>query len=195
MSPARSRGPPEPPAPFQVTRELAVGSYPVLRVFPGFTEVPPFAKYPYPPERTRSTAKRTTIQIVDDQTWMYVAPHEVPPWAKTYGWTPYSTTSDCIVVGKKHLGESQAVILYLDVLHEFFHLLQRATGRELWDISKGYVDSPTELEAYRFSVDEARRLGVTDSFLRRYLRVEWVNAKDHRRLLSNLGVPPPPRRG
>jgi hypothetical protein len=132
--------------------------------------------------------KRTTIQIVDEDAWMYVAPHEAPPWAEKYGWSPFSTPANCIVVGLKHLSKSPSIILYLDILHEFFHILQRDAGRELWDISKGYVDSPTEIEAYLFSIAEARRLGLSDSFLRSYLKVEWVSGKEHLRLLKNLGV-------
>jgi hypothetical protein len=135
-------------------------------------------------------AARTTIQLLPDRTWMYVAPHEIPPWATQYGWKPFASPRDCIVVGRRHLARSRATVLYLDVLHEFFHLLQRAAGRELWDISHGYVDSPTEVEAYRFSVEEARRLGLTDTLLRKYLKVEWVSPKEHRRLLKNVGVSP-----
>jgi hypothetical protein len=187
----RRRGWPEPPSPLQIARELPVGNYPLFRVFSGLDEVPPFAEYPMPARRVRSVANRTTIQVLPDSTWMYVAPHEVPPWATKYGWTPFSTPNDCIVVGRRHLAKSRPAILYLDILHEFFHILQRDAGRELWDISQGYVDSPTELEAYRFSVKEARRLAIPDSYLRSYLKVEWVGAKDHRRLLKNLGVKPP----
>jgi hypothetical protein len=181
---------PEAPPPFRVGRDLPPGNYPLLTAFPGFTEVPPFKDYPVAARRRNSVAKRTTVQVVAERAWMYVAPHEVPPWATKYGWNPFSTATDCIVVGWNHLSRSPSITLYLDILHEFFHILQRDTGRELWDITKGYVDSPTELEAYRFSVVEARRLGVSDPFLRNYLKVEWVNAKDHRKLLSNLGVKP-----
>lgn len=119
---------------------------------------------------------------------MYVAPRQPPPFAESVGWHPFTSPTDCIVVGRKHLAKSPSITLYLDILHEFTHILQRAEGRELWDISHGYVDSPTELEAYRFSLAEARRLKVPDSFLRSYLKVEWVSAKDHRKLLTNLGV-------
>jgi hypothetical protein len=190
VSPLRSRVPPEAPPPFEISRNLAKGGYPLLQVFPGFDSVPPFALYPFPARTTRAVLKRTSIQVIPDRTWMYVAPQEPSPWAKKYGWDPFVSATDCIVVGQKHLAKSRSMILYLDVLHEFLHILQREDGRELWDISKGYVGNPTEIEAYRFSVDEARRLGVSDSFLRRYLRVEWVSAKDHLRLLKSLGVPP-----
>ncbi len=184
-----SRPPPrEPPTTFRISRDLPPGNYPLLRVFPGFAEVPPFAEYPVSARTARSRVKGTTIQVTAERDWMYVAPYEAPPWAGKYGWTPFTSPKDCIVVGRNHLLKSPSMILYLDILHEFCHILQRNAGRELWDITQGYVDSPTELEAYRFSVAEARRLRVPDSFLRSYLRVEWVNSKDHRKLLKNLGV-------
>ncbi|MCI4361279.1 MAG: hypothetical protein L3J91_06200, partial [Thermoplasmata archaeon] len=73
--------------------------------------------------------------------------------------------------------------------HEFRHLLQRRDGADLWDMSRGYVRSRTELEAYRFAVREARRLGASNAFLRDYLKVEWVSRADHAQLLRSLRVP------
>lgn len=190
---ARSRPPRalEPPAPFRISRDLPPGNYPLSRVFPGFQEAAPFPKYPGPLQRTRALASSTTVQVIPDDTWMYVAPRQPPPFAESVGWKPFTSPADCIVVGHKHLATSPGITLYLDIYHEFFHILQRAAGRELWDIAHGYVDSPTELEAYGFSVAEARRLGLSDAFLRSYLEVEWVSPQDHLRLLRNLGVSPP----
>jgi len=130
---------------------------------------------------------------------MYVAPHVAPPWAGDVGWSPKVSRSECIVVGRRHLRTSPSLVLYLDLVHEFCHLVQRRSGRDLWDMSKGYVRSPTELEAYRMAVREARSLGAPEKFLREYLRVEWVEEKDHQRLLRSLGVRasarPPARSG
>ena len=120
---------------------------------------------------------------------MYVAPHEVPAFAQAVGWKPVTSSSDCIVVGRSHLARSPAITVYLDILHELFHVFQRRAGRDLWDLSKGYAGSLTEIEAYAFAVREARRLGATDRYLRSYLKVEWIDRKEHARLLRNLGVP------
>jgi hypothetical protein len=182
---------PEAPSPFQVSRDLPPGNYPLNRVFPGFIKADAFPRYPGPAERTRALADGTTIQVIADETWMYVAPRQPPPFAEAVGWKPFTSPTDCIVVGRKHLAESPSITLYLDIYHEFFHILQRAAGRELWDIEHGYVDSPTELEAYGFSIAEARRLGVPEAFLRSYLEVEWVSPADHLRLLKNLGIAAP----
>ena len=119
---------------------------------------------------------------------MYVAPHVPPPFAKAVGWTPVTSRADCIVVGRAHLAKSPAITVYLDILHELYHVFQRRAGRDLWDISNGYAGSPTELEAYGFALREARRLGATEAYLRKYLEVDWIDAKEHARLLKNLGV-------
>lgn len=120
---------------------------------------------------------------------MYVAPHELPPFAKEIGWKPFTTPSDCIVVGRSHISRSPSITVYLDVLHELYHVFQRRAGRDLWDISDGYAGSPTEIEAYAFAIKEARRLGASDQYLRKYLEVEWIDRKEHARLLRNLGIP------
>ncbi len=180
---------PDPPAAFRITRDLGPGNYPLLEVFPGFVNAPPFSRYPGPSEHVRSVASGTTVQVVAEETWMYVAPRVPPPFAEAVGWKPFTSQTNCIVVGHTHLESSPAMTLYLDIYHEFFHILQRESGRELWDISHGYVDSPTELEAYGFSVAEARRLGVSNGFLRKYLEVDWISRSEHRQLLKNLGVP------
>ena len=179
----------EPPSDFSVTRTVSIGRHPLLRVFPGLDCVPPFEQYPAVAAERRHVARATSIAIVGGPTWMYVAPHEVPAFAKAVGWKPVTSASDCIVVGRRHLAKSPAITLYLDILHELFHIFQRRAGRELWDVSKGYADSPTELEAYAFAVREARRLGASHRYLREYLEVDWIDRKEHARLVKNLGIP------
>ncbi|HLY76354.1 MAG TPA: hypothetical protein VKT21_00530 [Thermoplasmata archaeon] len=98
--------------------------------------------------------------------------------------------ADCIVVGLGHLRESPALTLFMDIFHELRHLMQRHAGAQLFGGSQSYVRRPTEVEAYRFVVDEARALGVSDGFLRDYLRVEWIDDGEFQELLSAVGVPP-----
>ena len=118
---------------------------------------------------------------------MYVAPHRMPPDADAR-WKPVTSSTDCVVIGQYHLRRSPALVLYLDILHELYHVVQRWDGRSLWDDGYSYVDRPTEVEAYRFAVREAHRLRASDAFLRDYLRVMWVTPPEHRRLLRNVGV-------
>jgi hypothetical protein len=77
----------------------------------------------------------------------------------------------------------------MDIYHELCHVLQRQGGADLWPPGVSYVERWTEIEAYRFVVDEARALGVPDSFLREYLRVEWISDDELRTLLEALHVP------
>ena len=178
----------EPPPEFAFDRTVTRGRHPLLKVFPGLDQVPPFSGYPAPPRARRSVVENTSVEIVGGPTWMYVAPHEAPPFAKEVGWKPVLSATDCIVVGRQHIAKSPPITVYLDILHELFHVFQRRAGRELWDISHGYADSPTELEAYSFALNEARRLGASDRYLRSYLEVDWIDRKEHARLVKNLGV-------
>jgi hypothetical protein len=184
-------GPEEFPAPpvFRPDRSIAPGEYPLLRVFRGLERTVPFRKYPGDDAKIRAIANATSAHIADGPGWMYVAPRRTPPEVRAAGFRMVESPNDVIVVAKGHLTNSPSMDLYLDIIHEFFHILQRHHGRELWLGRKvPYVDRPTEVEAYAFSVAEARRLGVPDRYLREYLQVTWVPAREARRLLRHLGV-------
>jgi len=187
--PAKSVPTVEPPSEFSFRRDLPIGRYPLLTVFPGFLKVPPISGYPAAAAARTRVVRGTSIEVINGQVWMYVAPHEIPPFAKAVGWKPVISATDCIVIGRRHLSKSPPITVYLDILHELYHVFQRRAGRELWDISNGYAGSPTEIEAYAFALAEARRLGATNAYLRQYLEVEWIDAKEHALLLKNLGVP------
>jgi hypothetical protein len=184
--PARLAPPPE----FEFRRDVSLGRHSLLAVFPGLVRVPPFEEYPATRRVRHAVVEGASVEVVRGAVWMYVAPHEVPPFAKAVGWKPVTSATDCIVIGRSHLQRSPAITVYLDILHELFHVFQRRAGRDLWDISHGYAGSPTEIEAYRFAIREARRLGATDRYLHRYLEVEWIDAAEHARLVRNLGLPP-----
>lgn len=184
MPPARKSV--EPPSEFVIQRDLSPGRYPLLSVFPGLDRIRAFKELPKD-EGEKGVLWGTQVELVPEDIWMYVAPKELPSGRRP-GWKPVVSHDDCIVVGHEHLTDSPAMIVYLDILHELCHVIQRFHGRELWDPKYSYVDRPTELEAYEVAVREARRLGVGDAFLRDYLRVEWVSDQDFRRLLRHLSV-------
>ncbi|MCI4326631.1 MAG: hypothetical protein L3K16_03220 [Thermoplasmata archaeon] len=184
-------GPEEFPAPrtFRPARGTAAGRYPLLDVFRGLERTIPFRKYPGDDAEIRRIAKATSAEVADGPGWMYVAPRRTPPEVRSAGFRMVESPDDVIVVARSHLANSPSMDLYLDIIHEFFHILQRHHGRELWLGRKfAYVDRPTEVEAYAFSVAEARRLGVPDRYLREYLQVTWVPAVEYRRLLRHVGV-------
>jgi hypothetical protein len=191
MPPRAKRVSPPLPVPpgFRVARDLPVGRHPLLAAFPGLDRLPAAARLVE--EETSRTAlfDATCIYVTDQDVWMYVAPHEVPPGARRE-WKPYvSPGNDCIVVGQSHLKESSELMLFMDIFHELCHILQRRDGANLWEPGVSYVRRWTEIDAYRFVIEEARTLGVSNRFLREYLRVEWIDDADHAELLRELDVP------
>ncbi len=185
---------PEPPVGFRIARDLPAGRHRLLAVFPGLDRLGPAERIDQRPDRRQRLFHDTWIELVDQDLWMYVAPWEVPAFARRRGWEPVVAPGvDCIVVGRGHLHDSPAMLLYLDIYHELCHILQRQDGANLWEPGLGYVERRTEIEAYRFVVEEAKSLGVTPEYLREYLKVEWISAKEHAQLLAAVGVPAPAR--
>lgn len=93
-----------------------------------------------------------------------------------------------IVISREYLKTGEERHIHLDVVHELVHVKQFIEGRELFDRRYGYVDRPTEIEAYRVCVSEGRRLGMKDDELVEYLRIEWISEEELGRLLSKVGV-------
>jgi hypothetical protein len=185
-----------PPPGFRVARDLPVGRHPILTVFPGLDRLGPASRIERDPRKRARLFRETQIEVVDQDMWMYVAPQEMPSFARRRDWKPVlAPGTDCIVVGQNHLRESPEMILYLDVYHELCHIIQRREGANLWEPGVGYVERKTEIDAYRFVVHEAKALGVPDAYLREYLKVEWISKKEHEQLLEAVGVasPAPPR--
>ncbi|MGB7123484.1 MAG: hypothetical protein WBE40_01315 [Thermoplasmata archaeon] len=177
------------PKEFRPRVDLPAGRYPILEVFEGLELTVPFRKYPGDDFAILDAAKATSAQITPGPGYMYVAPPRTPPEIRASGFRMFETKEDVIVVGQSHLQNSPRMDVYLDIIHEFLHILQRRQGRVIWPRANlAYVDRPTEIEAYSFSVAEARRLGVPDSYLRAYLRVPWTSDAENRRLLRNVGV-------
>lgn len=179
------------PSVFRPVKDTPPGRLPLLKVFVGLQKTVPFQKYPGDDETILKIARNTWAHVTEGPGWMYVAPRKTPPEVRAGGFRMVESEDDEIVVARSHLVNSPGMDVYLDIIHEFLHILQRKQGRELWTgVKVPYVDRPTEVEAYTFSVAEASRLGVPDSYLREYLRVTWVSRSDYLRLLRHLGVTP-----
>lgn len=93
-----------------------------------------------------------------------------------------------MVISKNYLAKGDRTEIYLDLVHELCHVKQFMNGRELFDPRYEYVDRPTEIEAYRYTVSEARRIGFSDERLCCYLRTEWMDDDDFLRLAKAVGV-------
>lgn len=180
------------PAPdgFRVARSVPLGRHPLLDVFPGLDQLATARRQEGKAAGREKLYGATHVEIVADDIWMYVAPRAKLKGLRRGRFNPVvSPEQDCIVVGESHLRTSDELVLFMDIFHELCHIQQRDRGEELFDRPEGYVQRPTELEAYRFVVKEARRLKASDAFLREYLRVEWISESDFRELLDAMDVP------
>jgi hypothetical protein len=93
-----------------------------------------------------------------------------------------------LVISKGYLNNGDKIDIYLDLIHELCHVKQFMEGKELFDPHYDYVDRPTEIEAYRYCIQEARRLGLTEERIRRYLWTEWMSEEDFKRLAKSVNV-------
>jgi hypothetical protein len=104
------------------------------------------------------------------------------------GYMGVSSEDGHLHVSAAYLQTGDLVDLYLDVIHELVHVKQFQDGRDLRDPNYDYVDRPTELEAFRHAVEEARRLGLTDPQILNYLRTERMSEDALTRLANAVNV-------
>lgn len=159
-----------------ITRGAPPGFHPFLHIFGGFERL----------EAVKSIFGPRTVKILDNL-WVEIAPGR--------GYMRINDEKGSIVINAKYLKEGNEVDVYLDVIHELVHIRQHHEGKELWDRKYEYIDRPTEIEAYRMAVDEARRLGLTEEQVEQYLKVEWISDEHFRRFLHNVGVKTARRQG
>ncbi len=104
------------------------------------------------------------------------------------GYMGVSDVDGHLIVSAYYLRRGNLVDLYLDIIHELVHVRQFKEGKKLFDTDFAYIARPTEVEAYRTAVDEARRIGLSDEQICEYLRTEWMGEKDFIRLASSMNV-------
>lgn len=105
----------------------------------------------------------------------------------TWGlWLDRDTGTIC--VGEKHLATAKVDFLYLDVIHVLVHVHQFLEGKELYDQAFEYIERPTELEAYRYTVAEARKIGMGEQEILKYLRMDAVDDFELGKLMERIGV-------
>ena len=93
-----------------------------------------------------------------------------------------------LVVSTRYLNSGDKVDIYLDLIHELVHVKQFMEGKELFDERYNYVERPTEIEAYRYTVQEARRIGLSDERICEYLKAEWMSDRDLKILAKAVNV-------
>jgi GNAT superfamily N-acetyltransferase len=93
-----------------------------------------------------------------------------------------------VIINPEYLKTGHERHLYLDVIHELAHVKQFREGKELYDRRFAYFERPTEIEAYRAAVEEARRIGMDSEEIVDYLRVEWVTEEEFTRFVSMMRI-------
>jgi hypothetical protein len=104
------------------------------------------------------------------------------------GYMFVDSDSGHLVVSARYLKDGDRVDIYLDIIHELCHVRQLMEGKELFDPRYSYVERPTEIEAYCYTVREARRLGLSDERICEYLKTEWMSNEDLRFLAKAVNV-------
>ena len=152
-----------------IARDVPIGRLPFKDVFGGFEKV----------AAVRSIFGRSTNRVL---TGLEVEIED------GRGYMRINDKRGSILVNAKYLKEGEEIHIYLDIVYELVHIRQHMEGKELWDKRYTYVDRPTELEAYRAALGEARRLGLKEEKIIDYLKVEWVTDEDFARFLRALGL-------
>lgn len=104
------------------------------------------------------------------------------------GYMGVSDVDGHIMISAYYINTGDLVDIYLDIIHELVHVRQFMEGKQLFDNNFRYVERPTEVEAYRHSVNEARRLGLNDERILDYLQTEWMTEDDLKQLAQALDV-------
>ncbi|HVP17143.1 MAG TPA: hypothetical protein VMT42_07235 [candidate division Zixibacteria bacterium] len=104
------------------------------------------------------------------------------------GYMGVSEVDGHLIMGARYLNEGDIVDIYLDIIHELVHVRQFMEGKELFDSDYAYIERPTEVEAYRHAVKEAKRLGMDDDRICEYLKTEWMSDDDLQRLARTVDV-------
>lgn len=159
------------PAVIRINRGLTTGRYHLVDIFPEIAGYSAVADIFDDDSRRADVLANTNVWIADRRGYMMV-----------------DNETGAIRISKYHLRDSEDTILYLDIIHELCHVKQHLQGLDLFDRAYVYVDRPTEIDAYRVTVKEARRMGLSDKAFLDYLWVEWITPEEHKRLARHLGV-------
>jgi len=157
-------------------------------------EVVPIAMQPFT-QYFKGFEKVTAVtEIFGANTAGVLSDLKVEFFSSKFGYMGVSDEDGHLIVSAYYLKNGDPINKYLDVVHELVHVRQYREGKALFDETFEYHDRPTELEAYVHAVKEARRLGMSDSEIFEYLKVDWMSEDEVRKLARNIGVKPPPKR-
>ena len=158
-----------PPLEVQILRDAKVTTYPFTDFFKGFEKV----------EAVRRLFGDATEEVLTKLRVEFVGRR---------GYMGVSDVDGHLNISADYLRNGPVIDLYLDVIHELVHVKQFMEGKELFDRRYNYVDRPTEIEAYRHAVREARKLGMSTGEIIEYLKTEWISDESLNRLTRALNL-------
>ena len=155
--------------PFKLKRKMKTGTYMLTDVVKGL-------------EKSKTLWKifgsRAKAQNAIQNTKLWVSPH---PWII---WVSDKTGK--VIISEKYLRTAPRRQLFLDFVHEMVHVKQFIDGRSLHDRRHKYEDRPIEIEAYKYTVEEAKSLGMNRRQIIDYLKVPWVMGDREKRMIQNI---------
>ena len=160
----------------RIERRAPTKLLPFERFFQGFGSLPP----------VRELFGKDTARVLRGL--------KVEFFSARFGYMGTSDVDGHLLISTHHLSDSDFPTVYLDIVHELCHVRQFRQGRPLFYPKLSYVDAPSEIEAYTFTVREGKRIGMTNRKLLDYLKVEWISPAEHRRLARHVGLAGTPSR-
>ena len=155
----------------RINRLLRTGStvHPFTEYFKGFEKISTVRELFG--EKTEETLRNLKVEFT---------------WAGGYMWV--NGGDGHLMISSRYLNTGDKIDIYLDIIHELTHVKQFMEGKELFDAHYAYTERPTELDAYRRAVNEAKKLGLSDERICQYLRTEWMSDQDFERLAKTLNL-------
>ena len=130
-------------------------------------------------------------ELFGDRTEKVLREQKVEFFSSTFGYMGTSDVDGHLLISTPYLRKGEVRSVYLDLVHELAHVRQFRAGQPLFYPKLSYMDAPSEIEAYRFTVKEGRRIGMTDPELFEYLTIDWIEPAELRRLARHTGVAVP----
>jgi hypothetical protein len=153
-----------------IKRDAKISLYPFTDYFQGFEKIPVI----------KALFGEKTIEVLQNL--------KVEFYSSKFGYMGVSDEDGHILVSAHHLRTADPTILYLDIVHELHHVKQFSDGRELFSGDYEYVDNPIEIEAYKATVVEAKRIGMSEDQIKEYLKIEWITEEQFVRLVEAIGL-------
>ncbi|MGA2199192.1 MAG: hypothetical protein ABSG45_04565 [Nitrososphaerales archaeon] len=160
----------EPKLGVEIRRDVEIKLLPFTDYFVGFEKIP----------AVESLFGAKTAKVLKDL--------RVEFFSLRFGYMSVSDEDGHLLISTNHLKNAELKVIYLDVIHELFHVKQFMEGKNLFQNEFEYVDSPIEVPAYKFTIEEAKRIGMKTNEIIEYLKVEWVTEEQHARLVKTLAL-------